>query len=129
MNSTEERVWDAKELSATVIPMLSLLIKDHKPVGEDGMPASRPVCGAAKSINGELSEYLSIVLESMIATMETEEVISGEELRATIDQVSRILSQRDEPRYGYCLGSLDVKALYPSLNIKECGEICAKRFL
>ena len=58
-----------------------LLIKDHKPLDNEGKPASRPVCGASRSINGELSEYLSVILESVAASMKTDEVISGERLR------------------------------------------------
>ena len=39
-----DRVWEAKEIRATIVPVLSLLIKDHKPEDEEGKPASRPVC-------------------------------------------------------------------------------------
>ena len=39
----EERVREALQLRSTVIPVVSLLVKDHKPWGEDGTPKSRPV--------------------------------------------------------------------------------------
>ena len=37
---------------------LSLLLKDHKLIGEGEDPKTRPVCGASCSMNGEMSEWV-----------------------------------------------------------------------
>ena len=49
-----DRAWAAKENRSTTIPVLSLLLKDHKGPDKNGNPSSRPVCGASSSMNGEL---------------------------------------------------------------------------
>ena len=72
-SGAKERVWEAKELWARVIPILSLLIKDHKCEDCQGRPASRPLCGACSSINGELSEWLSDLLDAMCQAEESED--------------------------------------------------------
>ena len=108
---SEERVWEAKELKSTIIPVLSLLIKDHKQLNPDGSPKSHPVCGASRSINGELSEWISTILDAMAASVETSEVISSEEMLALVDELNSLLEEEGVPEEGLCVGSLDVKAL------------------
>ena len=54
---TGDRVWAAKELRSTVLPVNSLLVNVHKPFTEEGLPKTRPVCGASSSMNGELLEW------------------------------------------------------------------------
>ena len=108
---SEERVWEAKELKSTIIPVLSLLIKDHKQLNPDGSPKSHPVCGASSSINGELSKWISTILDAMAASVETSEVISSEEMLALVDELNSLLEEEGVPEEGLCVGSLDVKAL------------------
>ena len=83
----EDKVREAIELKSTVIPVVSLLVKDHKPCGEDGTPKSKskPVCGASSSLNGELSEWVALNLDSVNASLPTNEVISYKELLAHVD--------------------------------------------
>ena len=38
LETNQDRVWRAKELRSTVIPMLSLMVKDHKPCDDKGNP-------------------------------------------------------------------------------------------
>ena len=45
------------------VPSMKLMIKDHKPLGADGIPPTRPVVGASRGINVALSNILSDVLE------------------------------------------------------------------
>ena len=85
-------------------------LKDHIPVGEYGRPATRPVCGASRAINGEMSECLFIILESVSHSMQSDEVISGEAMRALIDNLVNELKDQESPDWGMCMGSLDVKA-------------------
>ena len=39
------------------------------------------------------------------------------------------MSRGEPPEYGVCVGSLDVKALYPSLDIEACSKICQERVM
>ena len=61
-----ERTWAAKELDSTTIPKVSLLAKDHKEE-KDGVAATRPVCGAHRTANGELSEWLADICDGALA--------------------------------------------------------------
>ena len=124
-----DRVREAKELRATIIPIVSLLIKDHKEPDEQGRPKSRPVCGASSSINGELSEWISDILESISQSMETDEVVSSEELLSFVDDLNKTLEAEGVPELGLCVGSLDVKALYPSLVVKACAKLVHDRVM
>ena len=44
------RTWEAKELKAMSITVNSYTPKDHKPVGPGGLPKTRPLCGAQRTI-------------------------------------------------------------------------------
>ena len=98
-----EKVWAAKELKSTTIPMLKFLVKDHKPVDADGLPPGRPVCGASKAINGEASEYTADVLDALAASEPTQEVNSSEELLAFVDELVEELSKSNE-ELDLCIG-------------------------
>ena len=125
----QERVWKAKELMATVIPNLSLMVKDHKPLDGEGQPKTRPVCGADRSMNGELSETLSIILDGTAIVLPGKEVISTEELLHKVNELNLALLKGDikAGEGGLCLGSLDVNALFPNLHIPSCAKICSQR--
>ena len=99
-------------MKSTTLPILSLLLKDHKKLEENGDPKSRPVCGASASMNGELSEWLADIID-VTSAEPSEEVISGEELLAHIDEMNERLQVSGLPEQGVTIGSLDVKALYP----------------
>ena len=124
---SKERTWAAKELRSTVLPVNSLLVKDHKPLTPEGLPKTRPVCGASCSMNGELSEWISEILDAVGQTEETSEAISGEEMRAEIDLLN--LTEQPVEVNGMFVGSLDAEALYPSLNIVESSKMCEERVM
>ena len=126
----EDRVWKAKELHSTVIPVNSMLVKDHKPLTEEGLPKTRPVCGASYSLNGEMSEWISDIMDAICQAEETDEAISGEEMRSEIDKVAEeLLKSGEVPPNGVFVGSLDAEALYPSLDTNKCAQICEDRVL
>ena len=79
------------------------------------------------SPNGELSHYSSDILDAASDSLKTKEVISSEDMLAKVDNLNEILKNRETPRDGYFVGSLDVKALYPSLDTKECSKIAGRR--
>ena len=120
------RVWKAKELKSTCIPVLSLMLKDHKEPKERMLP-TRPVCGASSSINGELSEYLSNIVDSINDFPETKEVISCEEMCGKLDDLNMKLIEEDVDMSEVMIASSDATALYPSLNIRDCARRVAKR--
>ena len=61
---SQERTRKVKELKSTIIPILSLLIKDHKECKDGDDPKTRPVCHCSRSVNGELSESLAYIIEA-----------------------------------------------------------------
>ena len=61
--------------------------------------------------------------------LEEGEVISSEELISYVDDLNNLLKEEGTPEEGLCIGSLDVKALYPSLVIKMCSKIAHDRLL
>ena len=79
-NSSKARAWKAREAMATIIPNLYIFPKDHKEVGADGQPKTRPVCGASETMNQELSEWVSELVEAALKGMDSKEMISTEEL-------------------------------------------------
>ena len=87
------------------------------------------MCGASSSINGKISEIISEVLEATCRCLETDEVISSEEMLSFIDDLNEVLRREGAPDMGLCVGSLDVKALYPSLAIDACAKIAHDRIL
>ena len=48
---------------------------------------------------------------------------------AKIDRLNERLTEEKTPNNGYFVGSLDVKALYPSLDTKVCSKIAAERIV
>ena len=53
--------WEAEELKATTIPVLSVTPKDLKPLTPEGDPKTSQLCGASSSINRKLSEWTSSI--------------------------------------------------------------------
>jgi len=97
--------------------------KDYKPIKDNEvMPATRLVCVATSGPNARLSNVLCMIL-NVIADFEDDgtECRSTEEMKAAIGQTNiNIKSKKD---IEYILFSMDVKALYPSLNIEETANL------
>ena len=95
-------------------PPLYTTRKDHKSCDNEEIgPPTRPICGATSSANGRLS-YLLNTIVSEVWKRDTRTVcMSTEEMKAEIDSANR----RIETIKGVVVGSTDVKALYPSLDI------------
>ena len=56
------------------------MAKDHKEVGPDGEPKTCPVCTALQTMNMEMSEWVTGILDAVLETKEEHEVISTEEM-------------------------------------------------
>ena len=47
----EGRIRESLIQHSCVVPPMKLLVKDHKPLGADGLPPTRPVVGASRGMN------------------------------------------------------------------------------
>ena len=104
-----------------------MMAKDHKTkVGN--VPATRPVCLCTSSINLRPSDILSDVLTPIAREggvgIESE---STEETIYYIDEANRqVREERErgiESDTDYIVGSMDVKALYPSISVNRSAKI------
>ena len=59
-------------------------------------------------------------------TPDQSEVLSTEEL---LGEVERVTKMANGMKGRLMVGSIDVKALYPSLNIEESAEICERAII
>ena len=111
-----------------MVPNLYIFPKDHKDVQEDGNPKTCPVCGASSTINQELSEWISELLESALKGMEQAEVISTEEMLSCIDDLNETWKEKQfNPEWDEIfVGSLDAEALYPSLDTDRVAKLCGE---
>jgi hypothetical protein len=143
----EDRVRSAMKSSGTRVPPVDGMVKDHKTTVE--LPV-RPVCKGKESPNGILSDLWSDIVESILDDPERgdeDECISTEEMCNEIRETNRRLDkeeanrkeredndsndneteeeekQRIRSEKDIVMGSLDVKALYPELDMKQCAGI------
>ena len=98
------------------IPNLYLLAKDHKELEPNGDPKTRPVCTASETMNIELSEWVTDVVEAALATGFQTEVISTEEKMKKIDDVKSKwrTEETNVTEDNVSIVSLDAVSLYPS---------------
>ena len=119
-----DRIKDNMIASNCSAPPLYGLRKDHK-VHDDEVvgPPSRPVCGANSSFNYRLSHILSLILSEIWQRDRSGSVcMNTEEMMSDIALVNNQGIGRKT-----IIGSTDVKALYPSLDIpftiEKVGEV------
>ena len=97
------------------------LRKDHKAHSDKKVgPPVRPVCGANESPNSKLSCFLSRIVNDFADSMGiATECHSSEEMRAAFEKYNNEAGE-DTKRKSTVI-SMDVKALYPSMEWKEIG--------
>merc|ERR1711954_282286 len=105
-----ERAWEAKELDSSTVPVVIFLARDHKAAETNGDPKTRPVCCCSTSINGEMSEYVSHLLEAALSAQGSKESISTEDLLSMVDNAVKKTLELGYPPGEIFIGSLDVKA-------------------
>ena len=117
----EERVTGATTSTNTPAPPMYGLRKDHKEHSDKKVgPPVRPVCGANESPNSKLSCFLSRVVNDFADSMGiATECRSSEEMRAAFEKYNNETGE-DKKKKSAVL-SMDVKALYPSMEWKEIG--------
>ena len=119
----EQRVVGAYTTKATVIPVLTTMPKDHKPLDENGDPKTRPVCKASSCANGRISDLVSDVLDKVANVVkDTAECKSTEEMLNKIEEAVKVILEKGE---NVIVSSEDVSGLFPNLEIKMCSKICA----
>ena len=105
------------------IPPLYGLRKDHKeiPEGEEEKgPPQRPVCGAVVASNYRLSHFVSTILQPVIQ-------LEKYNCNSTEDLLGRVRKVNGEMDLKNCIiGSMDVKALYPSIDIDFAVQKCVE---
>ena len=103
---------------------LYTLRKDHKEVEDtDAGPPTRPVCGGNEAYNSKLSHLLGYFLRPV--WQESKTACSGTEgMLAELERVN----ESGELDDSCTLGSLDVKALYPSLDVTFTSKIVGEMF-
>ena len=111
---------------------VQFLVKDHKKVKEGSkIPPTRQVCSAKSGPSSRLSNLISIILNRIADAIDGKaECTSTEELMRKIFDTNKNIKERCDTDPDFKrrvqkaeLISIDVKALYPSLRIKEAGKI------
>ena len=114
----EVRVAGATTSTNTPAPPMYGLRKDHKAHDNKEIgPPVRPVCGASDSPNSRLSNFLSRVINDFADKIGIEtECRSSEEMKAAFEQYN---NEDEDVRKRCQVISMDVKALYPSMEVEE----------
>ena len=123
--SSGQRVCNAMVAHGVKVPTFYGMRKDHKEVAggdEDRGPRVRPVCGAKDCGTKRLSYVMCLMLSRLIPGNDTN-CESTEELLREFEKVNREKAVQDK----WIVGSLDVDALYPSLDIEKCAEVVCTR--
>ena len=126
-NRNRARCFDNVTSHACDPPVMRCAAKTHKPVGTNGVPKSRPIVGASQGLTTPIGNLISDVLEPL-ARVEPEvtEALSTEELiRAVQEANTNLKDVRDDTSV---LASMDVVALYPSLDQGEAAAIVRRTF-
>ena len=114
---------------STIIPQMLITQKDHKPTQPDGLPKTRAMCGASQSINQRVSDLLTDVLQALFQSEHTYESLSTESYINKIERLNRGIRSGEIKAPRLMVGSLDVKALYPSTDIYKAAETLKERIV
>ena len=121
-----ERIRHAMKTKGNKFAPLYCMRKDHKvivPGKEKEGPKTRPVCGAKDCITRRTAYLLCQILAELIHPYETN-CDSTDNLLKEIDRVNE-----GEVKKKWVVCSLDVEALYPSLDIQECAKVVEKKLI
>ena len=131
----EAKIRDNLRSEQVAIPDLYALIKDHKTMVAGEPVKSRPVCGALESPNGQLSNILSEVINTLTIVEDKlgTECRSSEEMRAAIKEANQKGGESNMPLLASeggaevrVIGSTDFKSYYQRLPVKRAAKIVAR---
>ena len=120
-----DRLRRAVVAEGVTVPPFYGMRKDHKAVPSDEEekgPKIRPVCGAKDCVTKRTSYILCLLLGQIISENATN-CLSTNELLTEFERLNRDVNVQKE----WVVGSLDVDALYPSLDIKRCAEVVSQQ--
>ena len=86
--NNQKRINGAYSTETCIVPALSTLPKDHKPIDGE-VPNSRPVANASTSINGRMSDLSSDILMPVAQAQDSDECISGEDMLYHIREANK----------------------------------------
>ena len=110
------------------VPNLKILPKVHKALGPQGHPQSRPVVTAASGLSSRAGDMIADFLEPMVNMVRPRlEERSTEEVLSQLQEAETRM--RDDGVVDSMVGSLDVAALYPSLDHEGAAEEVAKMIM
>ena len=119
------RCFDNAGSEAEDAPTLKILPKVHKPPTAARHPASRPVVTAATGISSQAGDVLADFLTPLVLlSTPRQEDQSTEEAISQLEDAQ--LEIRKSGSTNTMVGSLDVCALYPSLDQDEAAEVVAQ---
>ena len=108
-----DRIQKNMLMSDSQPPPLYTTRKDHKNYDDEIVgPPTRPICGATSAANGRLSHMLNVVVSEVWKRDTNTICMSTEEMKSEIDNINTSIKNKR-----VIIGSTDVKALYPSLDI------------
>ena len=123
--SPGDRLRQAVVTHGVQIPPFYGMRKDHKQLVE-GMeevgPKARPVCGAEDCMTKRLSYLVCMLLGNLIKGNHTH-CESTEDLLEAMEE----MNQNGNVSEHCIVGSLDVEALYPSLDVRRCAEAVSQK--
>merc|ERR1711954_234440 len=126
----EWRVRRAVTEVTSIIPQMSCAAKDHKPLPETGVPETRPMCNASASMNQRISDMVSDILGYLFqADNNNVEVTSTEDFLSRIEDLNQQIREGKVNGDQLMVGSLDVEALYPSIDVNRAAEIVKERVM
>ena len=121
--NSHDRIRNSLKTKNSDYATLSCLRKDHKPGfdTEEG-PPGRPLCAGNTGYNYRFSNLLCKILKDILESEESE-FENTEDLISKIDEVNERELQGE-----YIIGSMDVKSLYPSLDIELTIKVVCEMF-
>jgi hypothetical protein len=132
------RIIEALTSEGIEVPELFLLTKDHKVMKEGEGPQKRPVVGAKEGPSVRLSNIVSKILTEVVEAEENKlECNSTEDMKHEIERQNEKIvkeevdrkreeekgGEEEKERKNRVIGSLDVKALYPSCESRRSAEM------
>ena len=123
-NKGNDRIKTNMLVENNDLASLYTLRKDHKECTDANKgPPVRPVCGATNAYNNKLSHLLSMIIKPL-NKLNSSSCSSSEEMMASIQQANEKGLPTDT-----VVGSLDVKALYPSLDVDLTARVIANTYM
>merc|ERR1711954_165586 len=98
-------------------------------VPETGVPRSRGVTGASRTMNQRLADMTNDNMAYMLKSDANNEVGSTEQLLYKMDHLNKLIVNGSINSQNLVIGSLDVSNLYGSINVKRATQLVREKAL